>query len=348
MLRCARPVWRTGDYDGRTALHLAASEGHAPVLGYLLCCGASPHAQDRLGFTPLDDAQREGHVECAQLLRTAMLHATLSGYDELSGVAEAEAAASSSGGAAVRPGAADQLMLDGLLPLEDAVLLRAAFRHLDAVPRPASAAAAGGTDTSVSAVASSPTASPLISTAVAAAEIACASKEQLVATLQAGGLAVTDTLLSPLLRDLPSYFSVDEFVEHVSNAGAPCSKLLQDALTGRLVIPAFDQFIDTLADVYRAVKAMPNDGETMDTDWNKVPHARKINKEKFDASFGMAACSASGQTWATGDCHTGIVLAELTSTLNYCLAQDLRGTDTVHDHVGREPSGRGTASVASL
>ena len=55
------------DYDGRSPLHLAASEGKEEVVVFLLeVCGCRPDPRDRWGNTPLDDALREGHLE-AQL-----------------------------------------------------------------------------------------------------------------------------------------------------------------------------------------------------------------------------------------------------------------------------------------
>jgi len=56
------------DYDGRTALHLAASEGRAAVVAYLLRHGVDRAPVDRWGNTPLDDARRAGHDAVLELL----------------------------------------------------------------------------------------------------------------------------------------------------------------------------------------------------------------------------------------------------------------------------------------
>lgn len=60
------------DYDGRTALHLAASENRLAVVEYLLNHGASPGCVDRWGNTPLDDAVRAGNTDIAECLRLAI------------------------------------------------------------------------------------------------------------------------------------------------------------------------------------------------------------------------------------------------------------------------------------
>lgn len=56
------------DYDGRSALHLAAAEGKPEVVRALLARGASAEVQDRWGGTALDDALRYRRNAVAAML----------------------------------------------------------------------------------------------------------------------------------------------------------------------------------------------------------------------------------------------------------------------------------------
>ena len=48
-----------GDYDNRTALHLACSEDHLACVKYLVeTCKVDLHVKDRWGFTPLEEAHK--------------------------------------------------------------------------------------------------------------------------------------------------------------------------------------------------------------------------------------------------------------------------------------------------
>jgi len=61
-----------GDYDNRTPLHLASSNGHLNVVKYLIGQGGVKNINpvDRWGGTPLDDSNRERHVEVSKFLMT--------------------------------------------------------------------------------------------------------------------------------------------------------------------------------------------------------------------------------------------------------------------------------------
>ena len=59
----------TSDYDGRTAMHVAASEGHLEIIKFLKnCCKCKVDLKDRFGHTAVDDAKQFGHPEIEKLL----------------------------------------------------------------------------------------------------------------------------------------------------------------------------------------------------------------------------------------------------------------------------------------
>jgi len=61
------------DYDGRTALHLAASEGHVEVAKFLVeKCLVDPCPRDRWQRSPEDDAAEFGHKEIENYLKEAV------------------------------------------------------------------------------------------------------------------------------------------------------------------------------------------------------------------------------------------------------------------------------------
>lgn len=56
-----------GDYDGRTAIHLAACEGHLDLIKWLVeSKGADVNVKDRFNGTPLGDAIAANHVEVSR------------------------------------------------------------------------------------------------------------------------------------------------------------------------------------------------------------------------------------------------------------------------------------------
>jgi glutaminase len=57
-----------GDYDMRTAAHLAASKGEAEVLQHLAMLGVNMEPVDRWGNRPIDDARRNGHTAVVEKL----------------------------------------------------------------------------------------------------------------------------------------------------------------------------------------------------------------------------------------------------------------------------------------
>ncbi|XP_015199716.2 glutaminase liver isoform, mitochondrial isoform X1 [Lepisosteus oculatus] len=63
------------DYDSRTALHVAAAEGHVEVVLFLTdTCKVNPFVKDRWGNIPLDDAVQFGHEAVVKVLKEYQQH----------------------------------------------------------------------------------------------------------------------------------------------------------------------------------------------------------------------------------------------------------------------------------
>ncbi|KAJ3217527.1 hypothetical protein HDU67_007778 [Dinochytrium kinnereticum] len=82
------------DYDGRTPLHIAASEHQVEAVKILLSHGANVHVRDRYGHSPLYDAVRSRFKDVASVLREAGAHFA---EEEGSDVASVLASAASDG-----------------------------------------------------------------------------------------------------------------------------------------------------------------------------------------------------------------------------------------------------------
>lgn len=63
---------QAADYDGRTPLHLAATEGHEELVRYFLEMKVNAQPLDRWKQTPLADAQGAGHMAIMSLLEEAI------------------------------------------------------------------------------------------------------------------------------------------------------------------------------------------------------------------------------------------------------------------------------------
>jgi len=267
-----------GDYDGRTAAHLAASNGRVEVLRYVLSRGGCLTAEDRYGNTPLADAQREGHSDCVNLI------------EELQSIVPADEV----------PVLGDDHQFQNTLA-ESSLhqQLQLAFKALPTLPVP---------------------------------KLQQYQKRELMTVLEnVGWNTGTAPCFATLVRDLPAEFTIDELVDC---CGVETADLVLRALTGQLTVPDWPHFAQLIKETF--------DAAIMD---NEVTTPTAASQSEMPSNTAVAVVSVSGQRCTVGDATVSTVLDETAAVLNYCLAQDKQGVDKVHMHIGREPSGRGTAAV---
>ena len=73
-----------------------------------------------------------------------------------------------------------------------------------------------------------------------------------------------------------------------------------------------------------------------------IPQLKRVAPDQL----AIAVCTVDGQRFCVGDASTAFCLQSVSKTVSYCLALDEHGTEAVHQHVGREPSGQSFNELA--
>ena len=68
--------FKLADYDDRTALHVAAAQGHLDCVKFLVEVAGDDMMRDRWGFTAQDEAQRFGHDKVVDYLNSHLPNVT--------------------------------------------------------------------------------------------------------------------------------------------------------------------------------------------------------------------------------------------------------------------------------
>ena len=109
--------------------------------------------------------------------------------------------------------------------------------------------------------------------------------------------------------------------------------LVERALQGRMVIPDFRGFCDSVSDIYDATQAI-RDGVPA----NYIPQLDL--KEPDVDRYGVALCTIDGQRYAKGDAERFFTVQSTSKAISYCLALEEHGPEVVHRAIGHEPSGK--------
>lgn len=162
------------------------------------------------------------------------------------------------------------------------------------------------------------------------------SREGLRQTLKNCGILDDDPRLKDIkahLKDGKELLNINEFVA-LSDKNFT---LFERAVKDKFVIPNFADFTDDIARIFEICKSN-TDGAVADY----IPQLGRVDPELF----GLGVCTVDGQRTSMGDASQKYCVQSTCKPINYAMALTLNGEDKVHQHVGREPSGRGFNELA--
>jgi glutaminase len=115
------------------------------------------------------------------------------------------------------------------------------------------------------------------------------------------------------------------------------SSLIRRAVEGNLAVPDFAALTADITRMYDELLPVRS-GSVADY----IPQLKRVDPEQL----AIAVCTMDGQRFSVGDATTGFSLQSVSKAVSYCLALDEHGTEAVHQHVGREPSGQSFNELA--
>src|SRR5215469_8485360 len=115
------------------------------------------------------------------------------------------------------------------------------------------------------------------------------------------------------------------------------SSLIRRAVEGNLAVPDFAALTADITRMYGELLPVRSGAVA-----GYIPQLKRVDPEQL----AIAVCTVDGQRFSVGDAATGFSLQSVSKTVSYCLALDEHGTEAVHQHMGREPSGQSFNELA--
>jgi glutaminase len=161
---------------------------------------------------------------------------------------------------------------------------------------------------------------------------------EVLARLQRSGLRPGDPRIAEALTGL----NADGVARHLDFRQFKAlarhnSSLIRRAVEGDLAVPDFSALTSDIDRMYTELLPVRSGSVA-----GYIPQLRRVDPEQL----AIAVCTVDGQRYSVGDANAPFCLQSVSKTASYCLALDEHGTDAVHRHVGREPSGQSFNELA--
>ncbi|KAJ3325720.1 hypothetical protein HDV06_003522 [Boothiomyces sp. JEL0866] len=125
--------------------------------------------------------------------------------------------------------------------------------------------------------------------------------------------------------------TIEEFAQMLSNSSN--ATLIEKAFQGNLIVPDFQDFCLRIKKLFIEVKSSVPSSEGKAASY--IPKLANVDPNLF----GLSVCTIDGQRYHIGDSHVEFSVQSCIKPLTYCFALEQHGTEKVHQHIGREPSG---------
>jgi glutaminase len=112
----------------------------------------------------------------------------------------------------------------------------------------------------------------------------------------------------------------------------PSSRLIARAVRSDFVIPDFAAFTADITEIFDSLAAHEEGAVAA-----YIPQLKRVDPGKF----AISVCTVDGQQFSIGDADAAFCVQSVCKPINYCLTLQEHGSEVVHRHVGREPSGLG-------
>ncbi len=157
-------------------------------------------------------------------------------------------------------------------------------------------------------------------------------REDLLSALARHGILEDDLRIKEAVQTLnklgDTKISADVFRKIVG----PNITLIEKAMTGKLVIPDFNNFYSFITNIYNRT-ILNKEGEVSD----HIPELASVSPENYSISI----CTIDGQRLNLGPHNTPFISRSISTPINYCIALEDLGEEEVHKHVGRAPKEKG-------
>ena len=162
---------------------------------------------------------------------------------------------------------------------------------------------------------------------------------EVLSRLQRSGLQPDDPRIAEALAGLKAADGAPRHIDfgQFKALARHNSSLIRRAVEGDLAVPDFPALAADIDLMYRELLPVRS-GAVADY----IPQLKRVGPDQL----AIAVCTVDGQRFSVGDAATAFSLQSVCKTVSYCLALEEHGPDEVHQHVGREPSGRSFNELA--